>query len=74
VSCRTVLYNCDCDTFDDVERELLKVTGCSLGRARELSWEIHSNGSGVVYEGTVENCRLVAAALDDAGLVAKVSQ
>lgn len=70
----TVLFNCDCHTFDDVERQLIKATRCSLARARELSWQVHNKGSAVVYSGPRERCEAVAAVLGDIGLIVKVTQ
>lgn len=71
---KVVLLNCDCHTFDEVERQLMKAIRCSLGRARALSWEVHSQGAAVVYEGPRERCEAVASALEDIRLRVKVSQ
>ncbi|MBI4346935.1 MAG: ATP-dependent Clp protease adaptor ClpS [Elusimicrobia bacterium] len=71
---KTVLFNCECHTFDEVERQLMKATHCSLGRARELAWEVHSKGLAIVYNGPRERCEAVAAILEDIGLIVKVSQ
>ncbi len=71
---RVVLFNCECHTFDEVERQLMKATRCSLGRARELAWEVHSKGSAVVYTGPRERCEAVAAVLEDIRLAVQVAQ
>ncbi len=71
---KTVLFNCRCHTFDEVERQLIKATGCSLSRARAMSWEVHSKGSSVVYEGTAQRCEAAALILEDIGLIVQVSQ
>ncbi|MBI4422372.1 MAG: ATP-dependent Clp protease adaptor ClpS [Elusimicrobia bacterium] len=71
---KVVLFNCECHTFDDVERQLMKATRCSLGRARELAWEVHTQGSAVVYTGPKERCEAVAGVLEDVKLIAKVTQ
>lgn len=71
---RVILFNCECHTFDDVEKQLIKAIHCSLARAREFSWEVHSKGSAVVYKGPKERCEAVAAILEDIRLVVKVSQ
>ncbi len=71
---RVVLFNCECHTFDEVERQLIKATRCGLGRARELAWEVHSKGLAIVYHGPQERCEAVAAVLEDIGLVVKVTQ
>jgi ATP-dependent Clp protease adaptor protein ClpS len=71
---RTLLFNCDCHTFDEVERQLVKATRCTLSRARALSWEVHSRGLAVVYAGPRERCEAVAAVLSDIRLIVKVSK
>lgn len=71
---KTVLFNCDCHTFDEVERQLIKAIHCSLARARDYAWEVHSKGLAVVYTGARERCEAVAAVLEDIRLVVKVTQ
>ncbi len=71
---KVVLFNCECHTFDEVERQLIKATHCGLGRARELAWEVHSKGLAIVYHGPQERCEAVAAVLEDIRLVVKVTQ
>ena len=72
-SWKTVLFNCNCHTFDEVEKQLVKAVHCSLSRARKLSWEVHSEGLAVVYTGPKERCEAVAGILEDIGLIVKVS-
>ena len=73
-SCKTILFNCNCHSFDDVERQLVKAIHCSLARAREISWKVHNTGSAVVYSGPKERCEAVAMVLEDIGLIVKVSE
>lgn len=73
LSWRTVLFNCDCHTFDQVERQLMKATGCSLGTARGFAWEAHRKGAVEVFEGGKEACRRVAEVLCEAGLRARAT-
>ena len=47
---------------------------CSLARARELSWQVHSQGQAAVYGGPLERCEAVAAVLEAIGLRAKVER
>jgi len=74
LGCRVVLFNCDCHTFDEVERQLMKAVHCSLSVARKYSWEVHSKGSSVVYRGHLERCEAVADVLADIRLIVKVTQ
>lgn len=73
-SCKTVLLNCNCHSFDAVEQQLIKAIHCSLSKAREISWKVHNSGSAVVYVGARERCEAVAMVLEDIGLIVKVSE
>jgi ATP-dependent Clp protease adapter protein ClpS len=55
-----ILYNCECHTFDDVERILQKATGCSLEKAEAIAWEVHTKGRAICFSGTQEECERVA--------------
>ena len=71
---RVVLFNCNCHTFDEVERQLIKAVRCSLAQARCWSSEVHSKGSAVVYKGPRERCEAVGGVLEDIRLTVKVTQ
>ncbi len=71
---KTVLFNCACHTFDEVEKIVMQATRCSLSRARALSWEVHSKGSAVVYEGPQERCEAVAEVIASVGLRVEVTR
>lgn len=68
---KTVLFNCDCHTFDEVEAVVMKATHCTLSRARQISHEVHSRGSAVVSEGPRERCEAVAEVIASIGLRVK---
>mgnify|MGYP003395627623 CR=1 FL=1 len=70
---RVVLFNCECHTFDEVEKILLTATKCSLSQARAWSWEVHTKGSSVVYRGSKELCEHVADVIGSVGLQVSVS-
>lgn len=69
-----ILYNCECHTFDQVERILIKAVRCGLAQARAYSTEVDTKGSAVVYQGALERCEAVADAIGAIGLQVKVSQ
>lgn len=71
---KTILLNCDCHSFDQVEGQLIKAIRCTLSRARQYSMEVHSRGSAIVYEGPRERCEAVAMTLGEIGLLTKVAQ
>ena len=58
-----ILYNCDCHTFDQVEVQLQKATGCSLEKAEALAMEVHLTGRSIVFSGDAEKCEQVAGIL-----------
>lgn len=72
--CKTILLNCECHTFDQVERQLIKAIHCSISRAREIAWKVHTTGSEIVYTGPRERCEAVASVLEDIRLIVKVSE
>ena len=72
--CKTILLNCNCHSFDEVEVQLIKAIRCSLSRARQIAWEVHTKGSAVVYTGPKERCEAVAMVLEDIRLLVKVSE
>ena len=69
-----ILFNCECHSFDAVERILLEATKCSLSQARAWSFEVHTKGSAVVYQGALERCEAVADVIGAIGLQVKVSK
>ena len=69
-----ILFNCDCHTFDQVEGILIKAVRCSISQARAWSWEVHSKGSAVVYQGALERCEAVADVIASIGLQVKISR
>lgn len=71
---RVTLFNCECHTFDQVERVLIKATRCSISQARAWSWEVHTKGSAVVYRGPLERCEAVADCIGAVGLQVTVTR
>jgi ATP-dependent Clp protease adapter protein ClpS len=71
---QVTLFNCDCHTFDEVERQLIKATSCTLSQARRYSNEVHTTGAAVVFRGAQVRCESVAGVLEDIKLKVKVSQ
>lgn len=71
---KTVLFNCECHTFDEVERQLIKAVRCTLSQARRYSMEVHTQGSAVVYRGPKERCEAVAMVLGEIGLLVNVTK
>jgi ATP-dependent Clp protease adaptor protein ClpS len=70
----TILHNCDCHTFDDVVRQLMKAIACSEDRAWEIAWEVHNTGKSVVKVGPETECVRVGNILGAIGLIVTVAQ
>jgi ATP-dependent Clp protease adaptor protein ClpS len=70
----TILHNCDCHTFEQVVRQLMKALGCSEERGWELAWQVHNTGKAVVKVGPETECVRVGNVLAAIGLVVTVAQ
>ena len=70
----TILHNCDCHTFEDVVKQLIKAIACSEDRAWELAREVHNTGKAVVKVGPETECVRVGNILAAIGLVITVTQ
>ena len=73
-ACKTILFNCNCHTFDEVESQLMKAIHCTPSRAKAIALEVHTKGNSVVYTGPKERCEAVAGVLEDIRLIVKISQ
>jgi ATP-dependent Clp protease adaptor protein ClpS len=69
----TVLHNCDCHTFEEVVRQLMKAIGCSEAEGWEIAWQVHSTGKAVVKVGSEAECVRVGNVLAAIGLVVTVT-
>ena len=70
----TILHNCDCHTFEEVVRQLMKAIACSEERGWELAREVDSSGKAVVKVGPEAECVRVGNILASIGLVVTVIQ
>src|SRR5580765_4055768 len=70
----TVLHNCDCHTFEEVVKQLMKAIACSEERGWELAWQVHNTGKAVVKVGAETECVRVGNILASIGLVVTVAQ
>ncbi len=70
----TILFNCNCHSFEDVARQLVKAIHVSYDRGMEIANVVHTTGKAVVYTGHRERCEAVAMVLEDIRLVTKVSK
>ena len=57
----TILWNCDCHTFEQVARQLMRAIGCSHEEGMAIAWRVHHDGKAVVWVGARDACDRVAA-------------
>ncbi len=50
-SWQTILYNCDCHTFDEVIEQLMLAIKCTEQTASQYAMTVHTLGSVVVFKG-----------------------
>ena len=70
----TVLHNCDCHTFEEVVKQLMKAIACSEERGWELAWQVHNTGKAVVKVGPETECVRVGNILAAIGLIVTITQ
>lgn len=70
----TILFNCDCHSFEDVALQLMKAIRVTYASGMSIANTVHTAGKAVVYTGPRERCEAVAMVLEDIRLVVKVSQ
>lgn len=69
---RTVLFNCNCHTFESVIIQLVYATGMSEATACKYAEIVHTYGKATVFQGSEEACSTVADKLAEIGLVVRV--
>ncbi|MBW3622687.1 MAG: ATP-dependent Clp protease adaptor ClpS [Armatimonadetes bacterium] len=57
---KVVLHNCDCHTYEQVIRALMKTLPLSFEAARDYATLVDMTGAAVVYEGDLEKCEMIA--------------
>jgi ATP-dependent Clp protease adapter protein ClpS len=70
----TILHNCECHTFEQVVRQLIKAIACSEEKGWEIAWQVHNTGKGVVKVAPEAECVRVGNVLASIGLVVTVTQ
>ena len=70
----TILHNCDCHTFEEVVRQLMRAIACSEEDGWQIAWQVHNTGKAVVKIAPEPECVCVGNILAAAGLVVTVTQ
>ena len=71
---KTILFNDDYHTFDDVARQLMRAIRCTYSQGMAFANVVHHTGSAIVYSGAFERCEAVAMVLEEIGLRTKVER
>jgi ATP-dependent Clp protease adaptor protein ClpS len=71
--CKTILFNCNCHTFDSVIEQLMYAIGCTYAAGKRYAHIIHTTGQATVFTGTQEECDDVADKLAEIGLKVRVT-
>ncbi len=67
-ACKVILFNDAWHSFDEVINQIIKATKCSEKKAEELTWEVHSKGKALVYDGDMNECLKVSSILEEINL------
>ena len=70
----TILWNCDCHTFEQVARQLVKAIGCSYDDGMAIAGRVHNDGKAVVRVGPKSECERVSRILAEIGLRVTVAE
>ncbi len=68
LSARVILFNDEEHTFEEVIAQIIRATGCTAEHAEALTFEVHSRGKAMVYDGTMNACLKVSAILEEISL------
>jgi ATP-dependent Clp protease adapter protein ClpS len=69
---RLILFDDDIHTFDEVIHQLIKALGCSVEKAREMTFKVHNDGKALVYEGSFEECLKINSVLQEIQLITEI--
>jgi ATP-dependent Clp protease adaptor protein ClpS len=70
----TILWNCDCHTFEQVARQLMKAIACSYDDGMAIAGRVHNDGKAVVRVGARTECERVGRVLAEIGLRVSVAE
>ncbi|MFV1981272.1 MAG: ATP-dependent Clp protease adaptor ClpS [Rhodothermia bacterium] len=69
---RVILFNDDVHTFDEVIYQIMVAISCTMNRAAEMAWQVHTTGKVVVLAGEFEDCFRVQAVLREIELITEL--
>lgn len=69
---RTILFNDEVHTFDEVITQLIKALRCDRAKAEALTWEVHNTGRSCVYTGELTRCLEITRVLEEIELMTQI--
>jgi ATP-dependent Clp protease adaptor protein ClpS len=69
---KVILYNDELHTFEEVSEQLVKAIQCNYEQAEALTFEVHTRGKAMVYEGNIEDCLKVSGILQEIALLTEI--
>jgi len=69
---KVILFNDEIHSFDEVIGQIIKATGCDTAKAEALTWEVHTSGKAMVFEGQMDNCLKVSHILEEIALSTQI--
>jgi len=69
---KVIVFNDEWHTFEEVIAQIIKATGCNQKKAESLTWEIHSKGKAIVYDGDMSKCVKVSEILEEIDLSTEI--
>jgi len=69
---KVILFNDEVHSFDEVIGQIIKATGFDLAKAEAITWQVHTTGKAVVYEGAMSRCVQISAVLEEIELMTQI--
>jgi ATP-dependent Clp protease adapter protein ClpS len=69
---RVILFNDEVHTFEEVIGQIIKAIRCTRAKAEALTWEVHTNGKTMVFEGEMIRCVEVSGILEEIQLMTQI--
>ena len=69
---KVILFNDEIHTFEEVIGQIIKATGCDATKAEALTWEVHSRGKAIVFNGEITKCVQVSHVLEEIQLMTQI--
>ena len=69
---KVILFNDEIHTFEEVIGQIIKATGCDQAKAEALTWEVHTRGKAMVFNGEITKCVQVSHVLEEIELMTQI--